>query len=350
MLRPRTARVLNSIVGQYIETASPVSSAAVLSDIGLNVSSATIRNEMALLEDEGYIARPHHAAGSVPLDKGYRYHVGTLAKIRLPVVEQMLINHLFHQVEDEIEEWMELAGSFLAQQMRSLAMVTRSAAPATRFKHMELISLQPMLALIILVLEGARVKQQLVNLDEAMAQEQLSEIAANLSSAFKGKNSTQLEQMGIELTSVEKKVSMVVSHLMQSETRRSSSQSYIDGLPYLLSQPEFNRGENLNTILNLVEQKKLTGLMHTPGLSGYQVNVVIGRENQLEDVQEFSLVLANYGIPDEFSGTIGVFGPTRMQYQKAIALVGYMSLIMSKMVADLYGNELTGFDSGVGIN
>ncbi len=350
MLRSRTAHVLNSIVSQYIKTALPVSSTAVLSEIGLNVSSATIRNEMALLEEEGYISRPHHAAGSVPLDKGYRYHVGTLAKIRVPVVEQMLINHLFHQVEDEIEEWMELAGSFLAQQVRSLSMVTRPAAPATKFKHLELISLQPMLALIVLVLEGARVKQQLFNLDQAMTQEELSEIAANLSRLFKGKNNNQVDRKVKKLASISQKVGLVVSRLMQAEARQSRNESYIDGLPYLLSQPEFNRGEKLSAILDLVEQKKLPGLMRLPGLSDYRVNVVIGQENQSEDVQDFSLVLANYGVPEEFSGTIGVFGPTRMRYERAIALVGYLSLVMSKMMAELYGSELTGLSGNADIN
>jgi len=345
MLRPRTSSVLNSIVRRYIETAQPVSSSAVLSEIGLNVCSATIRNEMALLEDEGYIGRPHHAAGSVPLDKGYRYYVGNLVHIGLPVVEQMLIKHLFHQVEDEIEEWMELAGSLLAQQVKGLALVTRPAAPSARFKHLELISLQPNLALLVMVLEGARVKQQLVNLEIPMSQQELSVASGKLTERLKGKNVNRIEADAENQEGLEKSVTEAITRLMHAETREGQQESYIDGLPYLLSQPEFSRGDNLGAILTLVEQKRLAKMMNLSGAPGYRVNVVIGQENESRDARDFSLVLSRYGIADEFSGTIGVFGPTRMHYEKAIALVGYLSLIMSKLVAELYGKEVTGRDN-----
>ncbi len=339
MLKPRTAQVLSSIVKQYIETAMPVSSASVLADIGLNVCSATIRNEMVFLEEEGYIVRPHHAAGSIPVDKAYRYYVGTLDRVGLPVVEQLLISHLFHQVEDEIEEWMELTGSLLAKQMRNLALVTRPVAPATRFKHLELISLQPLLALVILVLEGARVKQQLISLESSASQEELSTLADRLSKLLKGKSVRQIKLLGEKLTS-EKPVIEAVIHLMEAEARKDEQSSYIDGLPYLLSQPEFASGEKLSSILSLVEQKRLTRIMNTASPTGSSVNVVIGEENQSEEAKDFSLVLSHYGIADEFTGTIGIFGPTRMQYEKAIAMVGYLSLVMSKLVAELYGRRL----------
>jgi len=345
MLRPRTSSVLNSIVRRYIETAQPVSSSAVLSEIGLNVCSATIRNEMALLEDEGYISRPHHAAGSVPLDKGYRYYVGNLANIGLPIVEQLLINHLFHQVEDEIEEWMELAGSLLAQQVKGLALVTRPAAPAARFKHLELISLQPNLALLVMVLEGARVKQQLVNLETPMLQQELSAASGKLTERLKGKNLSRIEAEAENQDGLEKSVIEAIARLMRSETSKNQQESYIDGLPYLLSQPEFSRGDNLGAILSLVEQKRLAKLMNLSGTSSYRVNVVIGQENESRDARDFSLVLSRYGVANEFTGTIGVFGPTRMQYEKAIALVGYLSLVMSKLVAELYGKEVAEQDN-----
>lgn len=342
MLRPRTARVLNSVVSQYIETAAPVSSSAVLAGIDLDVCSATIRNEMAALEEEGYISRPHRAAGSVPLDKGYRYYVSSLAYVGLPVVEQLLINHLFHQVEDEIEEWMELAGTILAQQVRSIAMVTRPTAPASRFKHMELISLQPNLALLVLVLEGARVKQQLLNLDNATSQEELSAVAGKLSGIYKGKKTGGISASSDELTPVEKTVTEIVERLMQAENRQDQKESFIDGLPYLLSQPEFCRGDNLGSVLNLIEQKRLTELMSPGSASGHRVDVVIGGENKAEDAHNFSLVMSRYGLKDEFTGTIGVVGPKRMHYPKAIALVGYLSLVMGKLVAELYGRDPTG--------
>ena len=106
MLRPREELILSSIIRQYISRAVPVSSSSVLDECGLDVSSATVRNDVARLEEEGYILRPHHAAGSMPSDKGYRFYVGSLKGIELPVEDQFLINHLFHQVEDKLEEWL----------------------------------------------------------------------------------------------------------------------------------------------------------------------------------------------------------------------------------------------------
>ncbi len=340
MLRARPAIVLNSIVSQYIKTAKPVSSAAVLAGVDLGVSSATVRNEMATLEEAGYISRPHHAAGSVPMDKGYRYYVGSLEHIGLPVVEQMLIQHMFHQVEDAIEEWMALAGALLAQRMRNVAMITRPAAPNTMFKHMELISLQPNLALLVLVLEGARVKQQLLSLDKSMSQEELSDIANKMTERCKGKKTGEIVSKDQSLNSVEMLVIETIIRLMEAEARPEQKAPFVDGLPYLLNQPEFSQGEKLSNILSLVERKRLTKLIDAVSRSVKNVDVIIGQEHEAEDAHDFSVVMSQYGVPGEFTGTIGVIGPKRMQYSKAIALVGYLSLVMSKLVADLYGRKL----------
>ena len=163
--------ILTSIIRQYIERAVPVSSASVLEECGLEVSSATVRNDVARLEEEGYILRPHHAAGSIPSDVGYRYYVGTLNRTQLPVEERFLINHLFHQVEDKLEEWLNLAATLLARQTRSVAMVTSPRPASSRVKHIELVSIQPGLALAVVVLEGAKVRQQLLSFDDIKSQE-----------------------------------------------------------------------------------------------------------------------------------------------------------------------------------
>src|SRR4030042_7079617 len=123
MLSPRTETILKSIVGQYITKATPVSSHSITNDYEMGVSAATIRNEMAHLEQEGYIIRPHPSAGSIPSDKGYRFYVETLSDIELPLAEQFLISHLFHQVEQEMEEWLSLAATLAAQLVQHRALV-----------------------------------------------------------------------------------------------------------------------------------------------------------------------------------------------------------------------------------
>jgi len=144
-------------VKRYIEQAAPVASQSLPATPELRVSSATIRNEMVRLEEDGYIIRPHHAAGSIPSDKGYLYYAGTLREIELPPVEHRMINHLFHQVEEDVEEWLSLAVTLIAQRVQNVAIATKPKPAAHQFKHVELVSLQDRLALVVLVLHGARV-------------------------------------------------------------------------------------------------------------------------------------------------------------------------------------------------
>ena len=118
MLSPRTETVLKSIVGHYITKATPVPSQSITSDYELGVSAATIRNEMAYLEQEGYIIRPHHSAGSIPSDRGYRHYVESLGDVKLPLAEQRLISHLFYQVERKLDEWLNLAATLMAQMVQ----------------------------------------------------------------------------------------------------------------------------------------------------------------------------------------------------------------------------------------
>ena len=142
MLPPRTETILKSIVGQYIIRATPVPSQSLVRDYGLGVSSATIRNEMAFLEQEGYISRPHPSAGGIPLDKGYRCYVDSLSEVQIPLTEQRLVSHLFHQVERELDEWLNLAASLISQMVHNAAVVTTPRQTACRLKHLELLYLQ----------------------------------------------------------------------------------------------------------------------------------------------------------------------------------------------------------------
>ena len=180
MLSPRTETILKSIVGQYIIKAAPVPSHSITRDSELNVSSATIRNEMVVLEQEGYITRPHTSAGSVPLDKGYRTYVSSLGKVRFPLEEQRLVDHLFHQVEQEIAGWLNLAATLTAQMVQNVAVVTVPSTESCHFKHIELVSLQDTMALVVLVLQGAKVRQKLINYSRTITQPELTALSAKL--------------------------------------------------------------------------------------------------------------------------------------------------------------------------
>ena len=340
MLALRTETILRAVVGQYITTAIPVPSQSIMNECGLGVSSATIRNEMAHLEQEGYITRPHPSAGSIPLDKGYRHYVETLGDIKLPLAEQRLISHLFHQVEKELEEWLNLAATLIAQMVQNAAVVTTPKAEACQFKHLELVSLQDSMALVILVLTGAKVRQQLVIFDQIITQLELATIANKLSNTYSGLTRSRILAKGLDLSPTEQQITDCLVKVMEAEDDLEYEKQYLDGLHFMLNQPEFVYSQRMLTLMELVEQRSLLRSIIPSKLISNRVQVIIGKENRTETIHNYSVVISRYGLPEEAVGTIGVIGPTRMPYARSIATVRYLSSVLSGLVAKLYGKEV----------
>ncbi|MFC1907998.1 heat-inducible transcriptional repressor HrcA [Chloroflexota bacterium] len=340
MLTSRAGTILRSIVGQYIARATPVSSQSIIDTYELGVSAATIRNEMAHLEQEGYITRPHSSAGSMPSDKGYRYYVETLRDIQLPLAEQRLINHLFHQVEKELNEWLNLAVTIIAQLAQNVAVVTMPKLAACQVKHLELVALHDSLALLVLVLHGAKARQQLITFTRAISQAELTAIANKLNTAYSGLTSSQILDKNTELSPVEQQITDCLLKVMETEDKHEYEEPYLDGLHFILNQPEFVQGHRMLTLMELIEHRDLLRNIVPLGLGSHGVQVIIGGENKAEVIHDYSVVIGQYGLLDEAVGTIGVVGPTRMPYARAISIVDYLSLVLSRLVSELYGEEI----------
>ena len=339
MLSTRRETILKSIVGQYIVKAVPVASQGIVSDPELRVSPATIRNEMAHLEQEGYIIRQHPSAGSIPSDKGYRYYVESLGNIELPLAEQRLISHLFQQVERELEEWLRLTAKLIAQLVQNMAIVTLLKPVNCQFKYLELVSLQESLALIVLILRGARVKQQLVTFNQVMSQPELTTIANKLNSAYSSLTSSLILAKGIELSPAERQLTDCLVKIMQAEDEKEYEEPYLNGVRFMLNQPEFVSRQRMKSLLELVDHRRLLKIIDPEGLTTQEVQVVIGKENKAEVFQDYSVIISRYGLTNEAAGTIGVIGPTRMPYGRAISAISYLSSVLSGMAAELYGRE-----------
>src|SRR4030042_330593 len=221
MLKGLTARreaILKIIVSEYIDTAVPVASETIFRNYKLGVSPATIRNDMVYLEEEGYIARPHTSAGSVPLDKGYRHYVESLTKkSELDVKEQYRIRKLFHEVEKEFEKWLKLAAAIAASLAKNAALVTLPKPRECRFKHLELVALQEFMALMVLVLGEAILKRQLLSFEEPVTQERLAIMSSKLNTVFSGLTSSEILAKKSELTSEEVRVTEAVIDMMSAE-------------------------------------------------------------------------------------------------------------------------------------
>jgi len=342
MLSVRTGKIINSIVGQYIARAVPVPSQIIASDPELGVSPATVRNEMAYLEQEGYLIRPHTSAGCIPSDKGYRYYVESIENVKLPPAEERLISHIFHQVEEEVEAWLSLTATLLARLVQNVAVVSLPKSADCKLKHMELLALQDTLALAVVVLYGARVKQKLITFDQAVSQSSLTIISNKLNDAYSSLTSQQISAKDMELSPLEQQVTDHLVEIMQAEDMQEYEEPYLDGWHFMLNQPEFSHSDRMRTLMELVEQRCLLKVIIPEGLSQQAVHVIIGKENKAKAIQNCSVVISQYGLPDEATGTLGVVGPTRMPYSHAIPTVHYLSSVLSELVAGLYGKERHG--------
>jgi heat-inducible transcriptional repressor len=345
VLSHRGEAILKSIVAQYIARAVPVPSQSLIDNYELAVSSATIRNEMAHLEEEGYITRPHPSAGSIPSDRGYRYYVETLGDIRLPSAQQLLIRHLFHQVEGELEEWLSLAATLTAQLVQNVAIVAMLKPENFQFKHLEVVALQEELALVIVVLHGARLRQQLITFDQAVSQSELTTMANKLNAAYSDLTRTQILAQKIELSPTEQQLYDCLLKIMQAEDEQEYEKSYLDGLHFALNQPEFHHAQQVLTLMELVECRRLLGIITPEDIASQGVQVIIGKENKAEVIQNCSVVISQYGLPEEAIGVIGVVGPTRMPYARTISAVSYLSLVLSQLVAELYRRKPSDINS-----
>lgn len=338
MLSERQENILRIIVGEYVFGVSPVASETIARRHGLGVSAATIRNEMARLEEEGYIIRRHVSGGAVPSDKGYRYYVETLAKeSEIPMEERLMISHLFHQVEREQEQWTRLGAALLARMVRNIAIVTAAKAAESRLKRLELVAVQDSLALLILLLRETRIKQQLITFGEAIYQEELTFVSNRLNAAFGGLTRSQILARKLELSPVEQAITKVVVHMMEDEDEQRYDEPQIEGLRHLFSQPEFSSSERMISLIEMLESGRLARSILPEVVVAEGVQVIIGSENREGAMRECSMVVTQYGIPGELSGALAVLGPTRMHYGQAISAVRYMGSLMSELVAELCG-------------
>jgi len=340
MLSARSATILKSIVEHYIDKAVPVPSQGLIHSYGLEVSSATIRNEMMRLEQEGYIIRPHTSAGSIPTDRGYRFYVEALRDIRLTVNQQRMVSHLFHQVETRLDEWVRLTATILSHLAQNMAIVVTARSVKSVFKHIELVSIQDKIALLVFVLQGARVRQQLITFNQPVAQETLSATSNKLNLRFAGMTSDRVERKEQNPGDIEAIVTDAVLAIMKNEDAVSYEEPYLEGLQFIFSQPEFANPRSALMLVDLLEQKNLLKVIPAGALAEAGVQVTIGHENEEESIHNLSLVFSRYGLPGEAVGCIAVVGPTRMPYMKGIASVDYLADVLTTLIARLYGKDI----------
>ena len=335
MLSTRANEVLNLIVGDYIKEATPIASEAIARKHELGVSPATIRNDVVELEQEGFLMRPHTSAGSVPLDKGYRFYVETVTETKadyIPPHVRGFIHREMIEVERDIDDWSRVAAAVLARLVDNMAIATFPKARESRVKHLELVRLQDVLALLIVVFEQTRLRRQLIRLEEPMTPADLQVSANKVKEKLVGLTRREIDSQEMTLDPLEEELVSSTVVMLEDEDRAEHRDHYLDGLRNLLAQPEFADRESVSGFVRSVEDGSLARAVLDETPEAGLIKVVIGQENRGDMLWPLSVVIGQYGIPGEAAGAVGAVGPVRMEYTKTIAGVGLMADVMSELV------------------
>lgn len=348
-LSQRKQQILRALVEEYIHTATPVASDTLVRKYGLRFSSATVRNELAGLEESNLIHQPHTSAGRIPTDLGYRYFVEHLMQeSALSLDEQRLIRHQFYQVQDQLDQWVRLTASVMARLLHSAAVMTTPRSNEGRLKHFEVLSITDLSAYMVLVLMDGSVKQQRLLLETPVEQEALSEMTAHLNRIFEDKNALEISELLSErdLSPEERLIATTIIHILEQHGDIVGDVFYREGVVNILEQPEYSRmgseeerNERVRKVLEVLEQNRFLPALASHLRDSDGVQVIIGGENQWDEMKDVSLVVARYGSEGKIGGLLGVIGPTRMQYGRAIAVVRYMTRVMDELLAEVYGYE-----------
>lgn len=342
-LSERQKTLLLLLIKDYIESAQPIGSKRLVEHYKLGLSTATIRNEMAALTEMGYLRQPHTSAGRVPSEEGYRYFVSEMMnKAELPESVQQTISHQFHQSRPELEQWMTLAASVLATQSQGVSVVTAPHTDQAKYKHVELISTQGRQVLMVLVMMGGDVRQQILTLTEPVTQERLSQTATRLNGLLAGLAVEAIASLPTRSDPLDQDILILILQDMRTAASSVSGEMYTDGLTNMFGEPEFAESDEARRALKMFEERStlqdlLAKTTTNSNIGGLQV--LIGGEGEWDELRQCSMVIARYGVPGMAMGTLGVLGPMRMSYARTIPTVRYVAGLLSDLVNDTITDE-----------
>lgn len=336
----RRLEVLRAIIADYISTKEPIGSKSLVERHNLGVSSATIRNDMAVLEAEGYIAQPHTSSGRIPTDKGYRQFVDNIAEVKpLSAAERRAILEFLDNGVD-LDDVLRRAVRLLAQLTRQVAMVQYPAVSASTVRHLEVVALNPARLLLVLITDAGRVEQRLVDLGAVIGDADLGVLRAMLGKAMDGKRLAAAsaavaelpERAPARLRDVLVRVSTV---LVETLVEHPEERLVLGGTANLTRNAgDFGFPGSLRAVLEALEEQvivlKLLAAASNPGT----ITVQIGEETNVEQMRGTSVVSTRYGMPGAVLGGMGVLGPTRMDYPGTIASVAAVAKYIGEVLAE----------------
>jgi len=347
-LTERQRTVLRAVVEDYLRSAVPVGSRVLVDRYAMGVSPATIRSAMAELESLGLLSHPHTSAGRVPSDLGYRVYVETLMhESALDRADQLMIRHQFSQVQLTSNEWLRLAASILAGSTRSASVVTPARSRRVRYGHVQIVDLADRSRLCVLVMADGNVVQRRLDRGHLereapgleLGQAELDEVSNVLNVELSGSSAPQVRRRAAKLPRLAAHVADTVAQLLEEADGIVVEDVFTDGIVNVLEQPEFAEGLKLRGILEVLQRSDFLQQLVPVLTRRGGVHVIIGHENSNDAMHEVSLVFAPYGTPDQAMGLLGVLGPTRLPYPRAIPTVRYLAALMNELITNHYGES-----------
>ncbi|CRZ34247.1 heat-inducible transcription repressor HrcA [Herbinix hemicellulosilytica] len=323
-LDDRKLTILQAIIQNYLETGEPVGSRTISKGTNLNLSSATIRNEMSDLEDMGYIFQPHTSAGRIPTDKGYRLYVDMLLKEKNKEIENM--KEILIEKADRLESMLQKVAKLLAENTNYTTMVT-TPKYKKKVKFIQLTDIDERQLLAVLVFEGNIVKNKIINISVSLSKETILKLNIVLNTFLQGLDLTDINlpvisKMKEQAGDYRDIVNDILDAIMQAVNEEEDFEIYTSGTTNILKYPELSDVEKASELLYTLEEKKLlSGLiqhrMDSEDSRGIQV--FIGEETPVESLKDCAVVTATYEIEEGVYGKVGIIGPKRMDYEKVVA-------------------------------
>lgn len=323
-LDERKMKILQAVVRNYLETGEPVGSRTISKYTDLNLSSATIRNEMSDLEEMGYILQPHTSAGRVPSDRGYRLYVDNMMKEKEAEVEE--IREMLLEKEEKVDRLLKKVAKVLANDTNYATLVSAPAVHHNKLKFIQLSRVDDYHLLAVVVAEGNLIRNSMITMEESLSDEMLLKLNLLLNTSLNG---LAIEEITLAMiTALKEKagihsriISDVIDAVAENIKADEDLEIYTSGANNIFKYPELSDGQRASEIISAFEEKQqLTEIAHetlaSPNNTGIQVH--IGEENKLSNMRDCSVVTATYELGDGMKGTIGIIGPKRMDYEKVV--------------------------------
>jgi heat-inducible transcriptional repressor len=347
-LDDRKMRILRAIIDDYINTAEPIGSRTIARKHELGLSSATIRNEMADLEEMGFLAQPHTSAGRIPSDKGYRLYVDQLMKVKdLTFIEIENINKSMEIKINELSQLIKQASIAMSKITKYTSMAITPPMKKSILKAVQVVPIEPGKALIIVVTSAGVVRNEMIKISDSISPDFLIKVSNIFNEKLSNLTIEQINlplirEMEMEIGATKEILLPILNGVADCINKIDDSEVYLDGTTNIFNYPEFRDIAKAQEFLHVLDEKDILQKLLTVCGDSKSINIQIGAENDMIEIRDCSLVTTSYSLGNLIIGTIGIIGPTRMEYPRVISSMNYIREMINKEISKLIGEDVNG--------